>query len=123
MRKALGANGWLDPGAVAASAAHLADADEALDWAADQEWQRAVTDGAAEIVYRRGDAPPEISRRIVARAVLALASEGEGELRGRELDQLLAALAGGGKATLRGVVCTGGAEWRFGKAPQRKLAR
>ena len=123
VRRALSANGWLDPVALAASAAHLCQADEALDWAVDQEWHRAVTGGAAEIVYRPSDAPPEIRRRIIRRAVLTLATEGEGELRGREIDQLLGTLTNGGKATLRGVLCSGGAEWRFSKAPQRKLAR
>ena len=33
---------WLDPAALAASAAHLAEADEALDWAAELEWRRGV---------------------------------------------------------------------------------
>ena len=123
VRKALAADGWLDPAALAASAAHLGDADDALDWAAQLEWQRAVTEGATEIVYRPTDAPSEIRRRLVRRAVLALAAEGEAELRGRELDQLFMALGNGGKATLRGVLCSGGAEWRFVPAPQRRLAR
>ena len=123
VRRALSANGWLDAASLGASAAHLAQADDALDWAVDQEWQRAVTRGATDIVYPPSDAPPEIRRRIVRRAVLSLATEGAGELRGHELDHLLATLANGGKATLRGVLCTGGAEWRFSKAPQRKLAR
>ena len=68
-------------------------------------------------------APPEIRSRIVRRILLALATEGESELRGRELDQLLESLTQGGKSTLRGVLCTGGAEWRFAPAPQRRLAR
>jgi tRNA(Ile)-lysidine synthase len=123
IRKALAAADWLDPAALAASAAHLADADEALDWAAEFEWQRAATQAGADIVYRPAGTPPEIRRRIVRRAVLILATEGALELRGRELDQLLASLAKGGKATLRGVLCAGGAEWRFARAPQRKLAR
>ena len=32
---------WLDPEAVARSAANLAEADEALEWATEQEWDRA----------------------------------------------------------------------------------
>jgi hypothetical protein len=75
------------------------------------------------LVYTPGDAPAEIRRRIVRRAVLALATEGEAELRGRELDQLLATLKAGEKATLRGVLCSGGAEWGFVRAPQRSAAR
>ena len=77
IRKALAAADWLDPAALAASAAHLADADVGLDWAAEIEWRRAVREDAADIVYRLTDAPPEIRRRIVRRAILALATEGE----------------------------------------------
>jgi hypothetical protein len=60
-------------------------------------------------------------RRVVRRAVLRLATEGAGtDLRGRELDRLLIALINRKKATLRGVLCVGGKEWRFAKAPPRK---
>ena len=96
IRAALAQANWLDPFAIAESAAHLAEADGALHWATDIEWKRAVTQGDGEILYKPADAPREIRRRIVRRAVLALATEGGGaELRGRELDQLLAALRAG----------------------------
>lgn len=120
VRTALAEADWLDPKAIAASAMHLAEADAALHWATSLEWNRSVTTGEGRIAYRPGDAPREIRRRIIRRAVLALASEGGGaELRGRELDQILSALASGRKATLRGVLCVGGPEWRFVKAPAR----
>ena len=61
--------------------------------------------------------------RIVRRILLALATEGEAELRGRELDRLIGSLEQAGQATLRGVLCSGGPEWRFSQAPQRRLAR
>lgn len=120
MRKALNGAEWLDAAAVAQSAAHLADADVALEWAAKNEWRHAVHERRDMIAYRPGDAPAEIVRRIVTRAVRRLASEGDGELRGRELDGLLALLAEGGQSTLRGVRCSGGAEWRFSAAPPRR---
>lgn len=121
MRKALLGADWLDSAAVAASARHLAEADGALHWAAELEWQRAVGRADGQIVYKPTDAPREIRRRIIQRAVLALAEEGSGaELRGRELDQLLVALRTGRRATLRGVLCIGGPEWRFMRAPLRR---
>jgi tRNA(Ile)-lysidine synthase len=123
IRRELGDADWLDPTAVAASAGHLADAEAALEWAADKEWQRAVTDDDQTITYRPTDCPPEIRRRVVRRAVMDLANEGDSDPRGRELDALLGALSNGKKSTLRGVLCTGGAEWRFEAAPQRKLVR
>jgi tRNA(Ile)-lysidine synthase len=124
VRDALADSALVDAQQVAASAAHLAQADVALQWATTREWQRGVTAAGGEIVYRPADAPREIRRRIIRRAVLALATEGRGiELRGREVEQLLVALAQGKKLTLRGVLCTGGREWRFAKAPERRQPR
>ncbi len=109
---------WLDPGALARSANHLASANEALDWCARQQ---PVTRDGATIRYRPADAPPEIRRRVVGAILTELASEGAAEpLRGRKLDGLMTALAGGGAATLRGVRCRGGAEWLFDPAPPRR---
>jgi tRNA(Ile)-lysidine synthase len=122
VREALAGTDLISPQQVAASATHLAQADVALQWATTREWQRGVTAGGGQIVYRPADAPVEIRRRIVRRAVLALANEGRGvDLRGRELQQLLATLNKGRKATLRGVLCSGGDEWRFSRAPARRL--
>jgi tRNA(Ile)-lysidine synthase len=124
LRHELGQAAWLDPEALAASAAHLRDADVALDWATQLEWARSAHNGGAEIVYRPTDAPPEIRRRIVQAAIARLASEGQGpELRGRELDRLMTVLTEGNVATARGVRCAGGEEWRFSKAPRRKTQK
>ncbi len=121
VRQALREADWLDPVTISQSAAHLAEADAALHWASTLEWQRNASLADGQIVYRPSDAPREIRRRMIRRAILALASEGQGvELRGRELDQILAALVTGRKATLRGVVCTGGKDWRFAPAPSRR---
>jgi tRNA(Ile)-lysidine synthase len=120
VRRDISAVGWLDPEAVARSATFLAGADEALDWAADREWDRAVTEEDGRILYRPSGAPDEIVRRIVSLAIAILGHEGgEQPLRGRELDNLLQDLAAGRTATLRGVKCSGGAEWKFIPARQR----
>ena len=120
MRTALAEADWLDSEAVARSASHLAEADLALDWAMRREWQQAVREKRGLITYRPGDAPGEIRRRIAARSLRRLATEGDGEPRGTELDHLLEVLAEGGSATLRGVLCRGGSEWRFSPAPERR---
>ena len=120
VRRDISAVGWLDPEAVARSAAYLACADEALDWAAEQEWDRAVTEAAGKILYRPSGAPQEIVRRIVTLAIAILGHEGGDQpLRGRDLDNLLEKLAAGRTATLRGVRCSGGAQWTFIPARQR----
>ena len=120
VRQALAQLPQLDLKRVAKSLAHLGQADVALQWAAAKEWERGVTAADAEVIYRPDGAPREIRRRIVSRAIASLASEGPtGDLRGRELDRLMLALRSGGKATLRGVLCSGGDEWRFIPAPNR----
>jgi tRNA(Ile)-lysidine synthase len=123
MRSSLAAAPWLDREAVARSAANLASADDALRWATDVEWERQLS-RSKEMLKYRPLAPPEIRRRVVCRAVESLAGEGESNpLRGRELDRLVSILSQGGKATIRGVLCTGGAEWRFSPAPRRQPRR
>jgi tRNA(Ile)-lysidine synthase len=120
VRKGLAGADWLDPQAIARSAAHLSAADAALHWAVDKEWEAQVTRSDNEIVYRPV-APLEIRRRVASRSVGALAREGRANpFRGQELDRLLAVLIRGGKATLRGVLCIGGEEWRFTPAPKRR---
>jgi tRNA(Ile)-lysidine synthase len=124
VRKALAQQDILDAAAVAQSAAHLAEADAALHWATTLEWQRGVSANGEAISYKPSDAPREIRRRIIRRAILALASEGGGaEPRGRELDQILGAMVAGKPATLRGVLCVGGPQWRFSRAPARRSSQ
>jgi len=120
VRRGLSGAQWLAPEGIARSGSNLADAETGLEWAADLEWERQVSVKNGEITYRPA-APREIRRRVVARAVAALASEGQGNaLRGREVDSLLETLFAGGTITLRGVSCSGGDEWRFRPAPARR---
>jgi len=63
--------------------------------------------------------PAEIVRRVVARAIRRLATEGDRDPRGPELTRLVATLSDGGTATLRGVLCRGGADWNFVPSPNR----
>jgi len=116
IRRILAENDWLDEGSIARSAANLAEADEALRWAVEVEWRRAVEQRRDRFAYIPGDVPREIKRRIVRK----LATEGDSEIRGSELDRLLATLAEGGTSTLRGVLCHGGRSWRFERAPLRR---
>jgi len=119
VRRSLAALDWLDAGAVAQSAAILADADAALDWAMKEQWERSVHEKRGTIIYRPSDVPDEIVRRIVARALRRLATEGDREPRGPELTRLVLALSAGETATLRGVQCRGGPEWHFIPSPNR----
>lgn len=122
VRDAIAKSGWLDPAGLARSASNLAAADAALRWATEREWAGRVSVADSRITYRP-DGPLEIRRRIVARVIATLSSEGQGAmLRGRELDQAVASLLNGDKGTLRGVLYEGGEEWRFRAAPPRKTS-
>jgi tRNA(Ile)-lysidine synthase len=120
VRRALASADWLDPEALARSARNIAAADEALDWAAEREWSEFVAVNDDRIVYRASTAPKEIIRRVVARAIAELGTEGDpDELRGRELDRLIDDLQNCNSTTLRGVRCLGGLDWTFSPAPPR----
>jgi tRNA(Ile)-lysidine synthase len=124
IRRGLAGADWLDQQGIARSAGHCADADEAVDWAAGIEWSRSASARDGEIIYRPSCAPAEIVRRIVARAIEELGTEGEpDDLRGRELDRLISDLEAGKTASLRGVRCSGGPEWHFTRAAKRRGAR
>ena len=122
IRKALGeASSWLGPRAISASASHLADADAALQWAATREWFRVAKVEDDKITLAVKELPRELRRRLLSRAVNMLASEGRKvPIRGRQSDRLMFALGQGKKVTLKGVLCSGGEEWVFTKAPARK---
>lgn len=121
VRETLAAADWLDAKSVAKSANYLTQANAALRWAAKQEWDKRVTEKDSVITLDPQGLPQELCRRLVALILTKIGTEGKGaELRGRELDRLLSLLSRGQKATLRGVLCGGGEQWRFAKAPKRK---
>src|SRR4051812_17624951 len=119
VRRTLSQSDWIDPAAVARSAANLAAADDALDWAATMEWKSRMAERGGAYSYRADDVPGEVVRRVVSRALRKLGTEGDRDIRGAELDRLITTLREGGTATLRGVLCRGGREWRFTRAPAR----
>ncbi len=89
LRKALASAAIIDPAAVASSASHLAEADEALDWAACREWDERVQVGEGEVRYSP-KAPRAIALRIVERAISRLGERPRGRAAARLLDALLA---------------------------------
>jgi len=71
IRKAIVGADWLDVPALAQSAANLADADAALDWAAAREWAECVTKGPLGYTYRP-QAPRAVALRVLTRIVTEL---------------------------------------------------
>ncbi|OYU15451.1 MAG: tRNA lysidine(34) synthetase TilS [Alphaproteobacteria bacterium PA4] len=114
-RALLAASDWLDVPAVAAAAAHLAEVEAALAWTADRAWAGRADCTADAILLDLAGLPPELARRLIRRALAALAPEITP--RGPEIARLQARLAAGGTATLAGIKIESGPVWRFGLAP------
>ncbi len=117
LRKILALEAWLDPAALAASAAHLADADAALDWAAQREWSEAVTSVPMGLTYRP-QAPRAVALRVLARIVSELDGESpRGSAAARLFDSLLAHRPMSIGGLVARVTPDG---WHFARAPQRR---
>jgi len=117
LRKALAEADWLDIPAVAASAAHLADADAALDWAARREWAECVSVEGLGVTYRP-QAPRAIALRVLAAIVTHLGGE---EPRGAAVARLFDALVEGRTSSIGHLVARPGpGGWSFMKAPARR---
>jgi len=116
IRKDIGGAGWLDIEAIARSASHLADADAALDWAAQREWDESVVSAGQGMTYRP-NAPRAIALRVIARIVREMDSE---EPRGGAVARLHDALVAGRPGSIGSLLARPGTEgWSFAKAPER----
>ena len=120
LRKQLAGAGWIDPERVAASAAALADAEEAIDWAVSRlGTERISKEGDFLLLDARG-LPFELARRLAGRCVRQI--DAHAEIRGSALVRMVKALESGDTAMLGSVIATpvAGPRWRFGKAPPRR---
>lgn len=117
IRKALAGADWLDVAALAASAAHLADADAALDWMAQREWAECVGRAPLGLTYRPR-APRAVALRVLARIVTELDGTPP---RGGTVARLFDALAAHQPASIGGLVARALPDgWSFARAPQRR---
>ena len=119
-RALLAANPWLDPVALAQSAAHLGEADEAIEAAAAQAWDDHVVEDGEALLYD-ARSPRAVELRVIEWILAALGSEGQP--RGSEIARLHRTLANCGTATLAGVRASAGPAgppWRFVRAPPRR---
>ncbi len=120
MRKALAQADWLDIEAVATSAAHLADADAALEWAAAREWDEQVSETGLGITYRPR-APRAIALRVLARIVARLDGD---EPRGSALARLFDALLRRQPASIGNLVARVTEHgWSFNASPPRRAQK
>ncbi len=108
----------LDPERLAACAAHLADVEDALGWAAERAWQsrRQMTDSG--LLLDPEGLPPELRRRLLLRGLATFGVEADGP----SVARLLGKLAAGGTSSL-GTVCAAvrpDGRWRLARAPVRR---
>lgn len=121
LRKQLAAIDWIDPSRVAASAAALADAEEAIVWMVRQLGTDRVAAEGDSLTLDPRDLPFELIRRLVEHCVRQI--DPTAEIRGSALVRMVNALESGESAMLGDVLATSLAakRWRFGKAPPRRL--
>jgi len=117
VRQALAGADWLDVGAWARCAENLADADAALDWAADREYGARVVREGLGVNYRPA-APRAIAMRVIARIVEEIDGHApRGNAVARAFDSLLARQP----VSIGDVVARPGpGVWSFMKAPKRR---
>ncbi|RKF21046.1 tRNA lysidine(34) synthetase TilS [Altericroceibacterium spongiae] len=119
IRQALAEADWLEPQALAASASHLADAEEVLAWASDREWKERVTVGEDGAIRYRPHSPKLVVMRVVLRAINMLG----GSPRGGAVANLIMRLQNGKDSTLSGVIARSDhGVWVFRKEPPRRIS-
>ena len=104
---------WIDPAALARSAAALAEAEEALAFVAERSFEERVRRTGEALELDPHGLPSELLRRLVSRLIAA-------SPRGEQVTALLASLKAGETSTLCGWKCRGGTIWRFQPAPPRR---
>lgn len=119
IRALLGDNPWIAPERLAHAAAHLADAEEALNWAArDLFPARLARQQDGSVTLNVIDLPRELQRRLLQGGLGFF--EGCDDLPGPKLARLLDELRDGRPATLATVKATPGPPWRLERSPARR---
>ncbi|UIJ45491.1 tRNA lysidine(34) synthetase TilS [Sphingomonas cannabina] len=125
VRRLLEENRWFDAAGLARSAAHLAEAEQALAAWLDQLWaERARIDGAA-LTFDPAGLPRELRRRAVRRGIAEIRRTAgitaPAWSDATNVEPLLDALDGGRGATQAGVaIRSSRGRWRFAAAPPRR---
>jgi tRNA(Ile)-lysidine synthase len=117
MREWLKRADWAEPERIAASAAWLDEADQALDWALVPLAATRITRAEGVVTIDPADVPRELQRRLL---LAAFAELGAHRPRGPELARAMDVLGKGGVTTLAGLKLQGGVLWRLRLAPPRR---
>jgi len=118
-RSLLAREPFLKPGRLASAAGFLAEAEDALGWAAERAWSSRATTIDGGILIDPEGLPAELQRRLLLRGLAAL---GHTAASGPDIARLLVRLADGGSGTSGGVKvrALGDGRWRLSAAPLRR---
>lgn len=116
-RRLLSDADWVDPARLAASAAALRDADEAIDWALASLIETRLASDEAGVALDPSDLPKELRRRLLLAAFAMLDAPAP---RGPDLVRAMRALEAGETVTLSGLKIRGGPRWRLAQEPPRR---
>lgn len=120
LRAALADAPWLDPAGAARSAAALADAETALQWAVDRLFAEKVECRDVDFLLPVEGLPHEFRRRLLAR-MIAAATPDAPPPRGEQIEQAIVQLFHDRKVSIGACVATGGAVWTVRRAPPRRM--
>ena len=120
IRKAIAASDWLDPAAMARSAAAQAESDEALGWMEDRLFaERARKTAEALCLADPLSLPAELQRRLLIRCIRAL--DDDWQPNGPDIQRLAESLRIGGKASIGRLLARATPDsWEFMPAPPRR---
>jgi tRNA(Ile)-lysidine synthase len=120
IRKAIAESDWLDPAAMARSAAAQAESDSALGWMEDRLFAERVMGDAESIrLLDPQSLPQELQRRLVIRCIRAL--DGDWQPNGPDIQRLMETLRQGGKASIGRITAHATPNsWDFSPAPPRR---
>ena len=120
VRRLLATTDWLEPARIAQSADNLGEAEEALDWAAEQLIRERIRWDGDDILVDGRDLPAELQRRLL---IAAHEFGGNTALRGPDLKRAIQTLYAGGSATLGKLKMVGEPVWRLQVAPPRRRVK
>lgn len=111
----------IDSARAAATAAHLAEAEAAMEWICNEAWagRSTIEDDTVSLDVR--DLPAEIVRRLALRAIRSLYPHAKPD--GPSVERLIHRLQAGDAATLAGVTARPGPWWRFGRTRAASAAK
>ena len=117
VRRLLKSSNAIDAAGVSASAAHLAEAEEALAFATQHFAEGRLVRTGNAITLAAADLPPELQRRLLLAAFARLNAPAP---RGPDLERALKQVRQGATCTLSGLLLSGGEPWRLEPEPPRR---